>query len=203
LDRAFNEDFARLSPENDVTSERKYALDQLFKLVLEVDGDVAECGAYKGGSAFFLARHIVERRLDKRLCLFDSFEGLSVPASIDGDYWQTGALTSSIGDIERALAPLGPTPFVEFYKGWIPERFAEIANRRFCFVHIDVDLYQPSLDSIIFFYPRMERGGIILLDDYGFDSCPGVTSAIDQFMADKSEPIINLPSGGAFIMKKS
>lgn len=203
LDRDFAQECVRLCPESDVTYERRYALDQLFKLVFEVDGDVAECGTYKGGSAFFLARHIVERGLDKRLCLFDSFEGLSAPAAIDGDYWHSGALTSSMEDVQRALAPLGATPFVEFYKGWIPDRFAEVADRRFCFVHIDVDLHQPSLDSIAFFYPRMEQGGIILLDDYGFESCPGVTRAIDDFMADKPEPIINLPSGGAFIMKKS
>lgn len=201
-DEDFAREIARLCPENDVTHERKYNLDQLFQLVADVPGDVAECGVYKGGSAFFLARHIVRRGLDKRLCLFDSFEGLSAPADIDGSYWQAGALTGTIEHVQNALAPLGPVPFVEFYKGWIPDRFSEVADRRFCFVHVDVDLYQPTLDSIAFFYPRMEPGGIILLDDYGFESCPGVTAAVDQFMADKPEPIINLSAGGAFIMKK-
>jgi O-methyltransferase len=202
-DVGFAREFARLSRESDVTHERKYNLDQLFQLVLGVAGDVAECGAYKGGSAFFLARHIVERGLDKRLCLFDSFEGLSAPTDIDGAYWHAGALPSTMEHVQNALAPLGPVPFVELYKGWIPERFPDVADRRFCFVHIDVDLYQPTLDSIDFFYPRMEPGGIILLDDYGFDSCPGVTAAIDQFMAGRPEPIVNLSAGGAFIMKKS
>lgn len=202
-DVSFAREFARLSPESDVTHERKYNLDQLFKLVLQVDGDVAECGTYKGGSAFFLARHIVKGRLDKRLCLFDSFEGLSAPASIDGYYWHAGALASTIEDVRSVLAPLGPVPFVEFYKGWIPDRFSEVADRRFCFVHIDVDLFEPTLSSIAFFYPRMEPGGIILLDDYGFDTCPGVTAAVDQFMAGRPEPVINLASGGAFIMVKA
>jgi Macrocin-O-methyltransferase (TylF) len=202
-DRVFTREFARLSPENDVTHERKYNLDQLFQLVLQVGGDVAECGTYKGGSAFFLARRIINHRLDKRLCLFDSFEGLSAPASIDGNYWHAGALSSRIEDVQRALAPLGAIPFIDICKGWIPDRFHEVADRRFCFVHIDVDLYQPSLDSIAFFYPRLEPGGIILLDDYGFESCPGVTAAVDRFMADKPEPIINLSAGGALIMKKA
>ena len=83
----------------------------------------------------------------------------------------------------------------------LAERFPEVAGRTFCFVHIDVDLHRPTLDSIAFFYPRMAPGGIILLDDYGFVSCPGVTEAIDAFMADKPEPIVNLASGGAFILK--
>jgi hypothetical protein len=201
-DTAFAEDFARISPDADVTYERKYNLDQLFQLVRHIGGDVAECGAYKGASAFFLARHIVKLSLAKRLCLFDSFEGLSSPDDIDGNYWYKGALEGTMEDIRAALAPLGPTPFVEFYKGWIPERFQEVADRSFCFVHIDVDLYQPTLDSIAFFYPRMTAGGIVLLDDYGFASCPGVTAAIDRFMADKREPIVNLAAGGAFIMRQ-
>jgi len=201
-DEDFARDFARLSSESDVTYERKYNLNQIFQLVRDVDGDVAECGVYRGSSAYFLARQIIEQKLSKRLCLFDSFEGLSTPGRLDGEYWHAGALTSSIQDVQRALAPLGPASLVEFYPGWIPDRFADVADRRFCFVHIDVDLHDPTFSSVSFFYPWMSAGGIILLDDYGFDSCPGVTAAVDQFMNGKPEPIINLASGGAFIMRK-
>ena len=200
-DNEFAREFARLSPESDVTAERKFNLDQLFRLVYSVVGDVAECGTYKGASAFFLARHIQQSTLNKKLLLFDSFGGLSCPESIDRSYWKEGDLTSHFNDVWNALAPLGPASFVEVYKGWIPTRFAEVADRRFCFVHIDVDLYRPTLDSLAFFYPRMNRRGIILLDDYGFASCPGVTRAVDEFMVGKPEPIINLASGGAFIMR--
>jgi hypothetical protein len=70
-------------------------------------------------------------------------------------------------------------------------------------VHIDVDLFDPTLSSIAFFHPRMVPGGVILLDDYGLDTCPGVTAAIDQFMLGRPEPVINLASGGAFIMVKA
>src|SRR5262249_51180578 len=151
--------------EADYTFERKYNLAELFKLVLHVDGDVAECGTYKGGSAFFMARHIIEHKLDKRLCLFDSFEGLSAPAAVDGSHWHRGALTSSLTDVQNCLAPLGATPFVEFFPGWIPSRFPNVSDRKFCFVHIDVDLHDPTRDSMEFFYPRLTPGGIIVLDD--------------------------------------
>ena len=201
-DRAFAREFARLCQGATYTYERKYNLNELFKLTSHLPGDVVECGVYKGGSAFFLARHIAESARNKRLCLFDSFEGLSLPAAIDGHHWSAGDLSSTIEEVRAALAPLGPLPFVEFYRGWIPERFPEVADRCFCFVHIDLDLYQPTLDAISFFYPRMEAGGIILLDDYGFESCPGVTAAIDQYMSGKPEPVVNLASGGALIVRR-
>jgi Macrocin-O-methyltransferase (TylF) len=202
LDDEFAREFVRLSPESDVTAERKFNLNQLFRLVYSVAGDVAECGTYRGASAFFLARHIQQATLNKKLLLFDSFQGLSKPEAVDATYWKDGDLASHWNDIWSTLAPLGSCPFVEVFKGWIPERFAEVSDRSFSFVHIDVDLYRPTLDSIAFFYPRMSPRGMILLDDYGFASCPGVTQAVDEFMADKPEPIINLASGGAFIVRE-
>ncbi len=201
-DSEFAADFARVCPEADFSYERKYNLDQLFKLAARVEGDVAECGAYKGASAFFLARHILRNRLNKKLCLFDSFEGLSSPSQKDGDWWRKGDLRSSADDLRTTLSPLGDLPFVEIYKGWIPKRFPEVSDRRFCFAHIDVDLLKPTSDSMEFFYPRLVKGGMILLDDYGHESCPGVTEVVNQYMVDKPEPIINIASGGAFIIKE-
>ena len=90
---------------------------------------------------------------------------------------------------------------IHFYRGWIPERFAEVADRRFAFVHIDVDLYQPTLDSVAFFYQRLVPGGIIVCDDYGFTTCPGATRAMDEFMADKPEHIVHLPTGQGVIFR--
>ena len=87
-------------------------------------------------------------------------------------------------------------------RGLIPSRFPELDERSFSFVHIDVDLYQPTFDSIAFFYPRMIQGGLILCDDYGFTSCPGAKKAIDEFMADKPECVVQLPTGQALILKR-
>jgi hypothetical protein len=63
-------------------------------------------------------------------------------------------------------------------------------------------LYQPTFASVSFFYPRMNSGGLMLFDDYGFATCPGARRAIDEFFADKPEPIIDLPTGQAFVLIK-
>jgi O-methyltransferase len=93
--------------------------------------------------------------------------------------------------------------FIHYYRGWIPTRFADVTNNRFSFVHIDVDLYQPTRDSLAFFYERMLRGGIILCDDYGSIHCPGATRAFDEFLADKPEKhVIQLTTGQGLIVKR-
>ena len=52
-----------------------------------------------------------------------------------------------------------------------------------------------------FFYPRLVPGGIVVCDDYGFPTCPGATSAVDEFLADKPEKMLSLASGGGFAIK--
>jgi len=100
--------------------------------------------------------------------------------------------------VGRALAEF---PGVSLLAGWIPERFPAVADRRFAFVHIDVDLYEPTRDSLAFFYPRMSAGGIVVCDDYGFTSCPGATRAVDEYLADRPEKMIALSCGGGFLVK--
>lgn len=200
-DDAFKQLFQLVNPDFELTYERKYSLNELFKLARDVPGDVAECGVYRGGSAFFLGRHIIKFRLDKRLCLFDSFQGLSIPSTLDGTWWKKGDLQSTVVQVTENLKHLDDSSFIEIYEGWIPDRFHEVEARSFCFVHIDVDLAQPTMNAVEFFYPRLSQGGIMLMDDYGFTSCPGVTKFFDDFMTDKPEQIINLASGGCFIIK--
>ena len=92
--------------------------------------------------------------------------------------------------------------FVKFYKGWIPERFKEVENKKFQFVNIDVDLYQPTYDSFEFFFPRLVEGGVIHCDDYNISQFPGCKDAVDEYLKDKK---VNLfyesPFGGCFIIK--
>jgi hypothetical protein len=90
---------------------------------------------------------------------------------------------------------------VRYYKGWIPERFPEVADRGFRFVYLDLDLYEPTRDSLAFFYPRLRRGGVLACDDYLMSTCPGVRQAVDEFLADKPEKMLGMPDGGGVFIK--
>jgi len=186
-----------MDPDNWHSLDRKYTLDQLLKLALAVDGDVVECGVYKGMTAYLMCRAV--GGTGRWVHLFDSFEGLSAPGKLDGDYWVPGALGAPEAELRKTLAEFDN---YHVYRGWIPQRFSEVAQRRFSFIHIDVDLYRPTLDSLEFFYPRIARGGIILMDDYGFITCPGAKRAADEFFSDKPEPILMLTTGQALVIKR-
>ncbi len=186
-----------MDPDNWHSLDRKYTLDQLLKLALPLAGDMVECGVYKGMSAYLMCQAL--QGTDRRVHLFDSFEGLSVPGALDGDYWVLGALSVPEDALRQTLAGFDN---YRVYRGWIPQRFSEVAQQRFSFIHIDVDLYRPTLDSLKFLYPLTVSGGIILMDDYGFITCPGAKRAADEFFAHKPEPILMLTTGQALVVKR-
>jgi len=195
----FNHYLEKFNEKAGMNSDRHWMLKQLLRLTSSVPGDTVECGVYLGASSYLICKsNEASENYNRYHFIFDSFEGLSIPSENDGQHWNEGDLSASIEEVKRYLSDFSN---VEFLKGWIPSRFTELADHTFSFVHIDVDLFQPTLDSMEFFYPRMNTGGIILCDDYGFSTCTGATKAIDGYLEDKSEKMISLCSGGGFIIK--
>lgn len=197
-DEVFLQEYKKFDKQNLHSADRKYFLYSLLSLVQNIEGDTVECGVFEGASSWLICKK--NQDSNKKHYIFDSFEGLSKPLDIDGQYWHEGALSSREEKVKENLAPFLNN--ITIHKGWIPSRFHEIGNSRFSFVHIDVDLYQPTLDSLNFFYPKLVKGGIILCDDYGFSSCPGATKAFDEYMSNKPESIIHVPTGQGFIIKQ-
>ena len=178
--------------------DRRWMLAQLARLVRNVPGDTVECGVYRGASSSVICEENESSSFSKKHHIFDSFEGLSEPDAQDGNHWTQGDLFCGLAEVKRNLSQYKN---VNYYQGWIPDRFPEVSRERFSLVHIDVDLFQPTLDSLAFFYERMQQGGIIICDDYGISNCPGATSAVDGFLLDKKEKMLPLCCGGGFMIK--
>lgn len=180
-----------------------YTLLHFLKEALWLDGDVMECGVWRGGSAKLLYEGVREIAPEKRLHLFDSFEGMAeTDAALDrheaGDFSDT-----SLQHVQNFVSGSnGDETAVVFHKGWIPQSFTGLEHLKFCFVHIDLDLHQSILDALAFVYPRLVPRGVIIFDDYGFASCAGARKAVDEFFADKPEAPFVLGTAQAIISKR-
>ena len=198
-DDEFREDFEKLSEGIYRSYDRKFLMREFARLASRQEGHFAECGVYKGASAYILAKELRKAGSGKKLHLYDSFEGLSVPSSIDGGHWTKGDMLGRLDEVQNSLREVAS--HVIYHKGWIPEGFDKSAHDVFCFLHIDVDLHQPTLDSLAYFYPRMCQHGVILCDDYGFETCPGARKAFDDFFKATGDVVLHLPTGQGIVIR--
>jgi hypothetical protein len=185
-----------------IPDERCFTLQSAIRSLAAIPGDVAECGVRFGKSAVFLLEADLAPR---RYHLFDSFEGLSEPSTEDAipesglPYWKKGDISTPEEETRKNLSGFDD---VAIYRGWIPERFPEIADRRFALVHVDVDLYEPTCESLAFFWPRLVDNGILVCDDYGSRRCPGAKQAMDEFFAGADVSLIELTTGQALVTRR-
>jgi O-methyltransferase len=180
-----------------VPPERCYLLISFARYATHLQGHFAECGVYNGGTALLLARILDGNK--RKLYLFDSFKGLPKVNQEKDQWFDEGEFSASVESVRQLLNPF--TSFIDIREGWIPETFAGLDSNKYAFVHLDVDLYQSTLDCCKYFYPRLVPGGVLLFDEYGFASARGEKDAVDEFFAGKLESPIALPTGQAFVVK--
>ncbi|MDK9699431.1 MAG: TylF/MycF family methyltransferase [bacterium] len=180
-----------------VDRKRVFMLKQFAQTVKNVTGDVAEIGVYRGGTAWLLAHSL--RTTGKKIHLFDTFEGMP-DVHPDKDKHRKGDFNDTT--LEQVKAFLNAYSDVKFYPGFFPATSSPVAETKFCFVHIDVDIFQSVWDCCEFFYPRLAPNGVMVFDDYGFITCPGAKEAVDAFFQDKPETPMYLSTGQAFLFKR-
>jgi hypothetical protein len=169
------------------TVRERYNLWRLVQETRLLPGDIAEVGVAGGGTA----RLICEVKGGKTLHLFDTFEGMpETDESKDGIFTKGDFSTVKLDRVKHYLKSYAN---VVFHPGFFPATASELdAEARFSFVHLDADIYQSTLDSLKYFYPRLARGGVIVSHDYSHVTAPGVKMAFDEFFKDKPEPVLEL-----------
>jgi len=185
----------KIKNENEMllTGSEAYQIFMAVTRTQKVDGDIAEVGSYRGASA----KLISEAKGNKTLHLFDTFDGLPDLCDHDNNkQFKKGQFSASLSNVRNYL---NKYPKIHFYPGLFPHTAEPIKNKKFSFVHLDVDLHKATLASIEFFYPRMNKGGIMISHDY--ITSPGVRKAFDDFFKDKPEPIIEMPGSQCLIVK--
>lgn len=197
----------------DVFSDRKYmdlVIDQRIAFIRgyadwiignKIEGNVAECGVFRGDSAKFLNKYFKE----KKLYLCDTFEGFdSDDLGVEKSANNTEFLESRFADqsyfadtaLEFVMNKMTYPNNIVIKKGYFPNSMEGVEDK-FCFVNLDMDLYVPMLEGLRYFWDKMVPGGCILLHDYFSDIFTGVKQAVDEFENEIGMEIVKSPIGDA------
>ncbi|MGN0373765.1 MAG: TylF/MycF/NovP-related O-methyltransferase [Enterocloster sp.] len=149
----------------------------------KIAGSVAELGVYKGDLAWKLNALFP----DRRLYLFDTFEGFDprdVSCEISGHFSRASEGDFSDTSVSYVLSRLPYPDNAVIRKGYFPDTAAGLEEQRYALVSLDADLYAPILAGLSYFYPRLSRGGMILLHDYNNQRFRGAKEAVEAYEAE-------------------
>ena len=185
-------------PERDLNNDyvRLATLELLCRRLEKVPGDAAELGVYKG----FFARCISLLLPERRLYLFDSFEGFGEECCASEAFQAAHRNTA----IEKVLSIMPDPNRVTVKPGFFPESLQGLETR-FCLVSLDVDFEQATLEGLRYFWPRLSPGGYLMLHDWGSPKLPGVARALEEYEAEIGGKIPAIPLcdvGGSLVLCK-
>ncbi|MBP7216732.1 MAG: macrocin-O-methyltransferase [Candidatus Omnitrophica bacterium] len=191
----FNALHKRMATHTLMSKNRLFMIYQFVQHARNLKADMAEVGVFRGGTAKLIALSNPQATAH----LFDTFSGMPAQCSpLDmhkpGDFKDV-----SLDSVKEFLSDC---PNVSFYPGVFPKTADSIKDKAFSFVHIDVDIYASVRDCLAFFYPRMVKAGVMLIDDYDFYACEGVKKAVQEFLVDKNEVPIITTEGQCAIIKQ-
>ena len=188
--------------ENNANDQNRvvYLIENLERTLYECKGDVAEVGVYCGSTAQIL-KHYCEK-YNRELFLFDTFEGFADNDLVGIDEFKNKLYIEN--SLEHARNNVGTEKWIHYKKGYFPGTIDDaVRNRKYSFVHLDCDLYQPIHAGLDFFWDRMCEGGIIAIHDYASGFWAGATKAVDEFCASRKIAKVLIPdlSGTVIICK--
>lgn len=168
-----------------------------------IPGSIAELGVYKGDLAWQLNTLFP----DRELLLFDTFNGFpeaDIQTEVKMEFSSAETAHFSDTSMESVRKRLPFPDLVSFYPGHFPDTTSNLEGQTYALVSLDADLYEPILSGLRYFYPRMQRGGMILLHDYNNAQFKGCKEAVHQY-EEETLPLLLLPlsdlHGAAVIIK--
>jgi O-methyltransferase len=169
-----------------------------------IPGAFVECGVWKGGSSMAAALRLMQlRETSRSLYLFDTFEGMTPPSSVDrsrtSDFAASAMLKSApadsnllarapIGEVSRNMAKTGyPPDLVRLLRGPVEDTLPGQAPELISVLRLDTDWYSSTRHELVHLFPRLAPGGILIIDDYG--EWEGARKAVDDYFIQLENPI--------------
>jgi O-methyltransferase len=163
----------------------------------------AECGVYRGHALVAYAELARRSAIPIHFYGLDTFAGLPQPSAVDREYLtadspsltETLFADTSVEEVRQRIEERGLGAYITLLAGQFQTTLPKLPDGQFFFVSVDCDLYEPHLQCLEYFYPRMIRGGVIYIDDYHSVEFPMARRAVDEFMRGRSEQLFHLRYG--------
>lgn len=165
---------------------------ELYKNIINLPGEVFELGVYKGASLVRLAsfRNLLETDYSRKIVGFDAFgkfpiSNLTLKEDLEfiENFEGTGGEGLSLAEVESIFNAKN-FQNISLYKGnvfdTLPKYIEKYPATRIAFLHLDMDVKEPTTFALDFLYERVVSGGLIVLDDY--NAVAGATDAVDGFI---------------------
>lgn len=185
-----------------------------------IQGSIVECGVWKGGSMMAVAKTLLSMNAnDRDLYLFDTFTGMTRPSKVDVGVGtdekavdifnkeKTGEDTSnwiraSINEVKKNFINLGYNQKkIHFVEGKVEETIPKNSPNKISLLRLDTDWYESTKHELIHLFPKLSKGGIIIIDDY--DDWEGCRKAVDEYIINEKIPLllVKIPNGGRIGIK--
>lgn len=162
-----------------------------------IQGAFAELGVYKGETARMI--HLMDP--SRKFYLFDTFEGFT-EKDLQRENRESENLKSvdfSDTNVSLVINFIEGTENIKVIPGYFPDTTVQLPDEKYALVHLDADLYLPTLEGLKYFYPRLSKGGVIIVHDYNH-TWEGVRKAVDEFASIIPEQIMELSDWQGSIM---
>ena len=198
----------KIKPFTLTSNERIYSLIQATKYVADnnLPGDIVECGVWKGGSMMAVAYTLLkEKKQDRDLYLFDTYEGMSKPTDLDISF--EGKIAdnqfeenkksedssdwcfASLNEVKQNVLKTGySSEKLHFIKGKVENTLPENAPKQIALLRLDTDWYESTKHELIHLFPKLVSGGVLILDDYGYWA--GAKKAVDEYVSQNKIKIL-------------
>jgi O-methyltransferase len=202
LDYEFLKEYSKITGYTLVDKYRCFELWQLVGQCSKLDeGNIIEIGVWRGGTGALIAKKAKLSNIKEKVYLCDTFQGVVKASKNDSSYLGGEHSDTNKEMVKNLLYNQMLLDNVEILEGIFPEETEDkVKDLKFRLCHIDVDVYQSAKDIVDWVWDKMVSGGVIIFDDYGFNTCNGITKYVnEQFSAKDKICLYNINGHAIFI----
>jgi hypothetical protein len=165
----------------------------------DVPGDYVECGVNRGGMARAQMELLSFENSQKNYWLVDTFCGFpESQRSLVSKGMPLDTYDECYDDVVKNFAPF---PNARLVRGIVPDVLPQVKAERVCYLSLDMNSAEPEIAALNFFWPRLSKGAVVLMDDYAYVGYERQKLALDKFARDHRVPILGLATGQGIIIK--